>query len=242
MDANRRADLAPAGWRPRRAVGSFLLLVVLSAIDSAVADTWRWRDAEGKLNFGDSPPAGVPAERVRVAPPRSPLSPEEAEREVGLLREKADREMQQAEVGRKAAAAAAARSEEQHAQALQRCGQAKQALFMLKMERPVYQDDEGRFRIKRPPGQGDPYTGTRNYLDDATRAAEIRNQQAIIAETCSAPLDEADETRLADEAREREACESAAAELDQAQQQEMRPAPEEEARLRRFLAEECQTP
>lgn len=219
-----------------------VLTLVLPFPGSADAETWRWRDAEGNLNFGDTPPEGVAAEPVRVALPPPKLSPAEAQAEVKRLREEAEVGMREAEAGRRAAAQRAASDAQAAQRTMDRCDEAKRALTMLRMERPVYEDDQGAYRIKRPPGQGDSYTGGRRYLDDASRAAAIRAQEAIIAETCRVPYGDTEEQRVADELRDQEACENAAAELAEGEAQGLRLAPEDRARLERFLREECSAP
>ncbi|MBM4226445.1 MAG: DUF4124 domain-containing protein [Gammaproteobacteria bacterium] len=218
------------------------LCLALPFIDGAEAETWRWRDAEGNLNFGDTPPEGVAAETVRVTPTRPKLSPQEADAAVRHLREEAQVQSREAEAGRRAAAQRAAADSEAAQRTSDRCEEAKRALTMLRMERPVYEDDQGGYRIKRPPGQGDSYTGGRHYLDDASRAAAIEAQEAIIAETCKVPWSGAEELRVADALREREACENAAAELAEGDAEGLRLAPEDRARLERFLREECGPP
>ena len=216
--------------------------VMFLLCSGAAAETWRWRDAEGNLNFGDTPPEGVAAEPVTVAPPPSPMTPQEAEAAVRQLREKAEVGIREAEAERRTEAERAVRNAEADQRVRQRCEGAKRALTMLRMERPVYEDDEGGYRIKRPPGQGDAYTGGRRYLDDASRAAAIKAQEAIIAETCKVPYGGTEELRIADELREQEACESAAAELSEGEPDGLRLAPEDRTRLERFLREKCSKP
>lgn len=218
------------------------LVAVIFLCGGASAETWRWRDAEGNLNFGDTPPEGVAAEPVRVTPTPPRLSPAEAQAEVRRLREEAEVGMREAEAARRAAQQRAAADAQAARRISERCDEAKRALTMLRMERPVYKDDQGHYRIKRPPGQGDVYTGGRLYLDDASRADAIKAQEDIIAETCRVPWSDAEELRVADELREREACENAAAELAEGDAQGLRLAPEDRARLERFLREKCRSP
>ncbi|MEN9727643.1 MAG: hypothetical protein RL434_2009 [Pseudomonadota bacterium] len=242
--ASRTLQFQPARRQRRLSVLTVagLMWGMMTLCGGAAAETWRWRDAEGNLNFGDTPPEGVAAEPVTVAPTRPRLSPQEAEAAVRRLRENAEVEMRETEAGRRVEAERAAHNAEADRRVRQRCEEAKRALTMLQMERPVYEDDQGGFRIKRPPGQGDVYTGGRRYLDDASRANAIKAQEAIIAETCKVPYSETEELRIADELREREACESAATELSEAEANGMRLAPEDRARLERFLREECSAP
>ena len=41
-------------------------VLVLSASPAGGAEAWRWRDAEGGVHFGDRPPPGAAAERLRL--------------------------------------------------------------------------------------------------------------------------------------------------------------------------------
>lgn len=45
----------------------FILLLLLSA-NAAGAEIHKWRDADGKLHFGDQPPANADSQRVEVKP------------------------------------------------------------------------------------------------------------------------------------------------------------------------------
>jgi Domain of unknown function (DUF4124) len=191
-------------------------IVALSLMSSAIAaaDTYRWRDADGALHFGDKPPANVRAEKITVRAQPSRLTSEEAKQEVQRLREvEATRSADKAaaKAANKAAATAAA---PELAAKRERCERAQWALSALEEQRPVYRDEQGMYRIKRPPGQADVYTGERAYLDDAARAKEIAKQQQLIAVNCGAQPSPEDKARTAEEIRLAEHCEAAAADLE----------------------------
>lgn len=216
-----------------------ILLMVANASLVTATETWRWRDQNGDVHFGDTPPAGVAAERVEVQAPPSRLTPAEAQAEIDRLR--GEREA--------AATAEAARARElarnwQRSLAAQaarrdRCERAKWALAALESGRPVYVDEQGMFRIKRPPGQGDAYEGARDYLDEARRAREIARQKRLFAKNCDGPPTAADRARTEDEIRTAEACEKAAADLDVMLAPQSGASEEEIAARRAFLSEHC---
>jgi len=219
------------GWR--RAAG---LVALLTAAGLVGAETYRWRDPDGHLHFGDTPPPGVAAERVEVKPAPTPLDPDEAARRVKQLRQQ-EQEAKAADRARRAAAeataadAAAARG--------QRCEEARWALSALDSGRPVYRDENGRYRVKRPPGQGDAYTGAREYLDDATRAQELASARVRVEQFCGGLPTEEERTRTDLEILHAEQCEKAAADLELHTRPDANATPEELDRLRGFLANEC---
>ncbi len=206
---------------------------------AASADTWRWKDAEGQVHFGDRPPPGVQAERMNVQTGPSALTDEERAQRAQELRAR--------EAARDAAAARderrAARKEERVADEAAmnrgRCDRARWALAALESGRPVYRDANGAFRVKRPPNQQDVYTGPRQYLEEAERQGETAHYQQEMDRYC-ADFPELQDKSLADtELRHAEACEAAAAGLEQLMREESRAMPEEIEHRRRFLDEEC---
>lgn len=80
-----------------------LVLLLLGGV--AQADIYRWTDAEGRVHYGDHPPAGGAEKIIEPAPP-SPLSPDEANAQLDAIRAK-----------QQAAAEEAARAKEEKAKA-----------------------------------------------------------------------------------------------------------------------------
>lgn len=209
--------------------GAFALFVVCTGL--ARADTWRWTDAEGQVHYGDRPPRGVQAEQIKLQRKAAPLS-EDARQPRRAIPQGDEAE---------AARTAQADAEAANAQALDRsrCDRARWSLAALDSGRPVYRDANGAYRVKRPPTQPDTYEGPREYLEDAEREAEIAHHRADMDRYC-ADFPALQDLSLADEdLRHAEACEFAAAELEQLLQDEARATPEELARRQRFLDEEC---
>lgn len=216
-----------------------VLLVSLCAMPVVQAETYRWRDAEGGTHFGDSPPPNVQAERLTVHPQPSDLTPEQAKQEVRRLRDVEAARRKADEAKKTQASARTKQNQIKRAAGRERCEQAKWALSALDSGRPVYRDEQGMYRIKRPPVQGDAYTGQRTYLDDNARNAEIDRQQKLIARHCETLPTAADMEQTAEEIRMAETCEKAAAELRDLSQPEARASAEALAASRAFMDANC---
>lgn len=218
-----------------------LFCVALCAALPAIGETptYRWRDAEGGVHFGDKPPAGVVAEPLKVRPQPSRLTPAEADAEVRRLRA-AEASRAETAARQKATATAAERARaERQAARQQRCEEAKWALAALDSGRPVYRDEQNRYRIKRPPVQGDAYTGKREYLDEATRQREIAVEKRRIAENCGGQPTPAERARTEEEILHAEECEKAAADLQLMLQPQSGATDEDIAARRAFLNGSC---
>jgi hypothetical protein len=219
-----------------RTAAGLMLGVLLGLPPGVSADTFRWRDAQGNPAFGDTPPAGVAAERIDVQPVPASANPAEAAATGQRLNQAANRlaaEREARESRTRGASAAAAREAEDRRR---RCEDAKWAYAALTADRPVYRDGEGRYRIKRQPRFGDVYEGPREYLDDTARQAEMARQQAIISSACEVPMTGAERERVEEDILHAETCERAAADLAA---QGTRPDPERQRMLEHFLREEC---
>ncbi|KQP14730.1 DUF4124 domain-containing protein [Pseudorhodoferax sp. Leaf267] len=163
-----------------RTISTLLLLVAGLALALPAAAQWQWRDQNDKLVFSDRPPpSDVPESRIlrrpgalrpapaaaaaSVAPPPAAAVPRLAGKDKEL-----EERRQQAEAQEEAKKAA-----QLQAQARARadnCARARQA-------KTTY--DSG-VRLARTDANGE-----REFIDDATRAAESRRLQSIIASDCS---------------------------------------------------------
>ena len=89
---------------------TFLLIVAMGFAASAFAQQFRWVDKDGRVQYGDTPPPGVKATRLKPPPPGAappaapaaatkdgkPLSPEAAFRKRQQEREEAEKKAAQA--------------------------------------------------------------------------------------------------------------------------------------------------
>ncbi len=214
-------------------VASLLLL----AWGAAHGEIYRWRDPGGEVHYGDRPPVGVVADRVRVRPAPSSLTPEQAAARIEALRSaRASAGADQRAAARRAAEAADAADEEARRA---RCDAARWALAALETQRPVYRDERGAFRVKRPPPQADVYGGERHYLEDAERAGEIAHFREQQAEACAGFPGATDKALAEAELRQAEQCEFALFELERLRRPEARASREDLARREEFLRKHC---
>ncbi len=150
----------------------FLVLLCLFAA-SAFAQQYKWRDADGKVRYGDVPPAGVKAERLKgpatgYAPAPAPaaaaskdasgkpLTPEQAFRKRQEEAAK-DRDTQ-------------AKADQAAQQKRENCERAQAALRTL----------ESGQRVSRTTAQGERY-----FLAEAGIAQETEKARQAVQQSCS---------------------------------------------------------
>lgn len=157
--------------RCRCAVSLFALalLVPLASPTASAQGVYKWVDENGKVHYGDRPPAKSTSKSVEVAPATpstgtAPTAAERAARQQQLLRafaaERAERER--------------ARSEKKEAlvekKALRRkCARARDKVDRLRVASGVYDYDD---------------QGNRQYLDEQQRAQLIERLNGEIARNC----------------------------------------------------------
>lgn len=137
---------------------STLRLVVCALLFAALpagAALYKWTDENGRIVYGDTPPAGVKAERITAAaPPADPnavrdMAQKDAQTKKWLQqREDENAKAQKAEADAKAK--------------LERCAQIEGRLKGLKGDAPIYHFDE---------------KGERVYFEPAERAKEISDSE-----------------------------------------------------------------
>ena len=148
------------------------LLLVIGCISlplPAAAGIYQWVDEQGRVHFGDAPPAGAAPREIGVDPGPAAEERERAQRRTQrLLREQAERRARRLE-GRAKRRAARAVEAEQAAAREGRCRLARENLRVLLIRRPVYWND----------GEGQ-----RVYLEDARRSEEIQREREEIRRFC----------------------------------------------------------
>ena len=148
---------------------TLLLLAALAAFAAgAAAQTYKWVDKDGKVRYGDTPPGGAKAQRLK--PPPGPSAPSPAAAPDGkkpLSPEAAFRKRQQ-EAQKAAEKAALERQQEETRVA--NCQRAREALATF----------ESGQRISRTNPQGERY-----YLDDAARARETEAARKAVQDWCN---------------------------------------------------------
>ena len=150
------------------------LLVLAAAFAfsaGASAQLYKWKDANGHTRYGDTPPPGVDAAKLRgpsaVAAPAPSSGAADGQVGKGLTPEQAFRKRQQER------AAAEEKAGQQRAQAEAKktnCQTAQTQLRILESGQRVSTVDAA---------------GERVYLDDAQRAAEMARARKAVSDWCS---------------------------------------------------------
>ena len=150
----------------------FAFSMLLAA--AAGAQTYKWVDQDGKVRYGDVPPPGVNATRLKPLPRGS--APEAAASETAAAAKKDAKPLTPEEAFRKRQEDASkdrdkqAQAEQQAQQKRQNCAQAQEALRSL----------ETGQRIQRTDKQGERY-----YLEDAEIAKETARARQAVQQWCS---------------------------------------------------------
>ena len=149
---------------------ALLLIALLAAAAAASAQQYKWVDKNGRVQYGDVPPPGVQAKRLRPPPPGSAPAPSSAAKKDGdkaLSPEAAFRKRQQereAEDKKSAQASADADLKRQNCEAAQ--GQLRTITSGQRMSTTNAQ-------------------GERVFLDDAQIAAERARAEQAVASNCN---------------------------------------------------------
>lgn len=219
-----------------RVEGRILLFTLLTLSNvAALADIYRWVDKDGRIHYSDKPSSQFESRRVRTESTDVPKQTDEGEA-LRRLREQSEQATKnRSEAQRARSAAEQAANEERLAQE-QRCLKARKQLAVLQEQLPVYRDEKGEFRAK---WSGDTYQGKREYLDNATRASEVKVVRQNIATYCENP-DNAKAQELATKKwRKSEHCAAARADLEALARPQARTSQQTLDEKRQFIEKNC---
>lgn len=143
--------------------GILIPIILALATTPVSAAMFKWTDANGNVQYGEFPPAGVQAERIKGSPqprsqPRDTSSPQQRLKEMERQQRQQDAQTDQAEADRQ-------REEARQ----ENCRIAKKNLATLQAG--------GNRRIRLP-------DGTVTYLDDEQRRQRIEENQKRVKEFC----------------------------------------------------------
>jgi Domain of unknown function (DUF4124) len=148
---------------------ALLCVVGLAFAATALAQQYKWVDQDGKVRYGDTPPPGVQATRLKP-PVSAPAAPAPAAKKdgstTGLSPEAAFRKRQQEQQGKEATSA----KERADAETKRvNCEQAQASLRTLQSGQ----------RISTTNAEGE-----RVFIDDEARAKEIERAQRAVNDFC----------------------------------------------------------
>ena len=148
---------------------TFLLLVVMGFAGAALAQQFRWVDKDGRVQYGDTPPPGVKATRLKPPPTGTAPAPSSAAKkdaEKPLSPDAAFRKRQQErEATEKKSSQASADADVKR----QNCEAAQGTLRTIQSGQ----------RMSTTNAQGE-----RVFLDDAQIASELTRAQQAVASNC----------------------------------------------------------
>ncbi len=149
---------------------ALLVIATLCFAAAASAQQYKWVDKDGKVRYGDVPPPGVNATRLKAPPPSSSPAPAAAaKKDAGgkaLSPEEAYRQRQEA--ARKDAEKQAQADQEKSLNQ-ENCSRARESLAAL----------ESGQRISRTDAKGERY-----YLEDAQIAQETAKARESVRQYC----------------------------------------------------------
>lgn len=216
MTAPRSGSRSPCS-KPRSRRSSLLALFVFAGIAaSAAADTYKWVDASGQVHYSDTPPVGIRYELIRT-----PAHAPESSPEPSTAPAPAAPPVTPAATEPKREETTASPADDQA------CVDALYQIELLSLKRRAFR-----------PGPG----GTRTYIEDAARPAELERLRRQRDANCSEDV----ETRKSQERRAAELavtlspdCQSARDKLELLLGPDTRTPKEDIERQREYLRTHC---
>ena len=189
-----------------------VLLLLFIAMATVAATIYKWVDENGITHYSAIPPANQKAQKFQTSSPSSAV-------EAG---KPASSPLQRREQGSTNVQKQNSRVENSSADQPEgdgSCQKARKQLELLQQQLPVYRDEEGKLHVK---WKYDAYQGNREYLDDATRAAEITHTRQKIESSCSQENNAKDQSLAHKQFIKSEYCAAARADLEAIERPEAR--------------------
>lgn len=144
----------------------FLLLLLLFSATAADARVFKWVDGNGMTHYSETAPEGQQAQAMPESPTPARGNSANTGRPDAMMWQ-----LEEAEAARKKRSEAREKgiAEQEAALKKHRCTQAKAARYVLQQKNPVFSLDEKQNRV---------------YMDDDTRAAEIKRLNEIVEANC----------------------------------------------------------
>jgi hypothetical protein len=161
-----------------------LVLVCLLYSGQCFPQFCKWVDENGVSHYAETCPEDVDGQQVNTDPGPSQELVEAAQARSGSLEGERAAQREQAQLIRQQEQASLVTRQKASGENIQRCAQARISLEVLRKPLPVYYDQARSLHFNR--SRHDRwYQGTRTYLEDAQRQAEIERFGRVEAETCT---------------------------------------------------------
>lgn len=141
------------------------LLLLILALPAAAGEIYRWTDAEGRVHFGDRPPAGTGEALPLTSRPTPPAPAPDA----GARRQRQEQLLRAFETERRERAEQAAAARAETARRERNCRSARERLEGVRSAAYLFRRDG---------------SGERVILDDAERAAAEAETEALVTQWC----------------------------------------------------------
>lgn len=165
---------------------SRVLLVLVIAALLAGAELYKWMDENGVVHYTDTPPDGQKAAQIDISPPAPTAPPPEANAPDPAATDATWYEQWLAEQRERKALERQRQQEKttvrrhEQTQMLEQCEEARQRLWILKTQCPVFFDGQGVLRAKCPHESIWVYPGELRYLSDEERSTMIRHYEEVL--------------------------------------------------------------
>jgi hypothetical protein len=155
---------------------SLLVVAIAACATSAIAQQYKWVDQNGKTQYGDTPPPGVKATRLRgpsgpAAPPASAASKDaKGEPKGPLTPAQQDAEFRKRQKEAEKAQEKEAKGADEAREKRENCANSQEQLRLL----------ESGQRVSRTDAKGERY-----FIDDEQRAADVARARKNVQQWCS---------------------------------------------------------
>jgi hypothetical protein len=148
-----------------------LATLVLSVLlgGASAAGIYKWVDSEGKVHYGETPPPESNSQEIQLAPRPSKEQTTHSQESLDQLLEQQRRGEEIQRRSEETQRKAKAQKQQAAAERKSRCMRARQNLYVLQQQRPVYFINE---------------KGEEVFLDDKVRAAQIQSAKEQIEAYC----------------------------------------------------------
>ena len=149
---------------------ALLLIVTLVFSTAAAAQQYKWVDKDGKVRYGDVPPPGVSATRLKGPPPSSSPAPSAAaKKDAGAKALSPEEAFRQRQEAARKDADKQAKADQEKAESQANCARAQDVLRALQSGQ----------RIARTDSKGERY-----YLEDGQVAQETAAARESVRQHC----------------------------------------------------------
>jgi len=149
---------------------TLLFILAMGIATGVAAQQFRWVDKDGRVQYGDTPPPGVKATRLKPPPPGTAPAPSAAAKKDGEKALSPDAAFRKRQQEREAAEKKSAQASADADMKRQNCESAQAQVRSIQSGQRISTVDK---------------TGERVYLDDAQVAGELARAREAVTANCN---------------------------------------------------------